>query len=219
MDNTMCWVDTYQPDPDAAAAFYGDLLGWSFDGADDYCVARLGGHAVAGIGRTPAPPALWCTYVRVGHLEAALATIARAGGSILIEADGFAIVADPTGVAFGVTDRLAAEVAGEPGTWQMSALHSPDLEAAAAFYGAAFGWALDGMFFKLDGRVVAVATPAGQVPPHWAVNFRVVDVDATADQAAALGGAVLMAPMDTPGFRNAVVADPQGGVIAISAPS
>lgn len=28
-----------------------------------------------------------------------------------------------------------------------------------------------------------------------------------------------MAPMDTPGFRNAVVADPQGGVIAVSAPA
>jgi hypothetical protein len=28
-----------------------------------------------------------------------------------------------------------------------------------------------------------------------------------------------MAPVDTPGFRNAVIADPQLGVIAISAPT
>ena len=27
-----------------------------------------------------------------------------------------------------------------------------------------------------------------------------------------------MAPTDAPGFRNAVIADPQGGVVAISAP-
>jgi predicted enzyme related to lactoylglutathione lyase len=218
MDNTMCWVDTYQPDPDAAAAFYGDLLGWSFDGADAYRVARLGGKAIAGIGQAPEPPALWCTYVRVSGLTDTLGEIGRAGGSTLIEADGFAIVADPTGVAFGVTERHAAEAVDRPGAWAMSALHSPDLDAAAAFYRAAFGWTLEGMFFKLAGRVVAVATPAGSVPPHWAVNFRVVDVDSTAEQAAALGGAVLMAPLDAPGLRNAVLADPQGGVIAVSAP-
>jgi predicted enzyme related to lactoylglutathione lyase len=28
-----CWVDTSQPDPDAAAAFYGGLFGWEFEDA------------------------------------------------------------------------------------------------------------------------------------------------------------------------------------------
>ena len=27
-----CWVDTAQPDPDAAMRFYGALFGWEFDG-------------------------------------------------------------------------------------------------------------------------------------------------------------------------------------------
>lgn len=26
-----CWVDTRQPDPEAAVAFYGDLFGWTFE--------------------------------------------------------------------------------------------------------------------------------------------------------------------------------------------
>ena len=26
-----CWVDTNQPDPEAAVAFYGGLFGWEFD--------------------------------------------------------------------------------------------------------------------------------------------------------------------------------------------
>jgi predicted enzyme related to lactoylglutathione lyase len=26
-----CWIDTAQPDPDAAAAFYGGLFGWEFE--------------------------------------------------------------------------------------------------------------------------------------------------------------------------------------------
>jgi predicted enzyme related to lactoylglutathione lyase len=42
------------------------------------------------------------------------------------------------------------------------------------------------------------------------------DVDAIAEHATALGGTVLVAPFDTPGFRNAVVADPQGAVFSIS---
>ena len=27
-----CWVDTLQPDPEAAVRFYGDLFGWTFAG-------------------------------------------------------------------------------------------------------------------------------------------------------------------------------------------
>ncbi|MDR6507287.1 hypothetical protein [Arthrobacter oryzae] len=38
-----------------------------------------------------------------------------------------------------------------------------------------------------------------------------------AGHAVALGGTILMAPMDTPGFRSAVIGDPQGGFIAVSA--
>src|SRR4051794_1608330 len=28
-----CWIDTSQPDPDAAARFYGGLFGWDFEDA------------------------------------------------------------------------------------------------------------------------------------------------------------------------------------------
>lgn len=55
-----------------------------------------------------------------------------------------------------------------------------------------------------------------EVPPHWAVNFRVEDVDTTAKHAVALGAQLLLPPTDTPGFRSAVIADRQQGVIAIS---
>ena len=27
-----CWVDVLAPDPAAAVGFYGDVLGWEFDG-------------------------------------------------------------------------------------------------------------------------------------------------------------------------------------------
>ena len=68
--------------------------------------------------------------------------------------------------------------------------------------------------------VVAVMAPTGDaaaaVPTHWNVNLWVADTDATVEQAAALGGQIIAPAFDTPGFRNAVVADPQGAVFSIS---
>ncbi len=83
-------------------------------------------------------------------------------------------------------------------TWQ----HDP--RAARAFYGPPFGWSFD--------PPVAGVT----VPPHGSVNFAVGDVDAECERAVGLGGSLLMPPFDTPGFRNAVIADPQDAVIALS---
>jgi uncharacterized protein len=253
-----CWVDTLQPDPAAAAGFYGPLFGWEFDDPiampegmqGPYLAARSGGRLVAGIGQAPdaAPAAVWSTYVRVEAIEETLARAQAAGGTVLAgprEAGGegrLAVLADDTGVAFSIWqagDRKGAQLVNEPGTWAMSSLHAPSVERAQAFYGAVFGWELEPApgtpfaLWRLPGYntgepeqpvphdVVAVITPAdpaGGVPPHWAINFRVEDVDATAEQAIGLGGTVLMAPMETPGFRNAVLADPQGGVVAVSAP-
>ena len=52
------------------------------------------------------------------------------------------------------------------------------------------------------------ATDGVAVPPHWSINFLVRDADTVAQHAAELGGRILMEPMDTPGFRSAVIADP-----------
>ena len=37
------------------------------------------------------------------------------------------------------------------------------------------------------------------------------------ERATELGGSVLLGPLEAQGLRNAVIADPQGGVIAVSA--
>jgi predicted enzyme related to lactoylglutathione lyase len=54
-----CWVDTSQPDPDAAVAFYSGLFGWEFEdamppgSAGKYCIARLRDGDVAAVGSVP----------------------------------------------------------------------------------------------------------------------------------------------------------------------
>ncbi|MCB5275602.1 27 kDa antigen Cfp30B [Arthrobacter sp. SO5] len=235
-----CWVDTWQPDPRAAKDFYGQLFGWSFDepvpmpsGLDgDYYAARLHGQLVAGIGQAPPQsPTGWITHVRVDDVGESRAL--RAQGRLLLPSDpgsddGFAVLADPAGVPFGLRqagENDGVELANELNCWAMSSLHTSDVGRAQAFYGAMFGWeikSLPDVPFSLwlrSDRVVAVvtATDGVQVPPHWSVNFAVGDADAVAQHAVALGGAIVMAPADTPGFRSAVISDPQGGVVAVSA--
>jgi uncharacterized protein len=221
--NVPCWVDTLQPDPQAAAAFYGALFGWAIDEG----VARLDGRRVAGI--VPAPPgvpAFWITSVRVEALEPAIARVTEAGGSLLGQSPEYrtAAVQDPAGVAFGLREDAGFELVGTPGAWAMSALHTPEPAAAETFYAAVFGWAAEHtpdsplVLWALDGELIAVMTETVEgVPPHWAVNFRVADVDETIARATELGGTLLLGPIEAEGLRNAVITDPQGGVFAISA--
>ncbi|MGH2744547.1 MAG: VOC family protein [Thermoleophilaceae bacterium] len=133
-------------------------------------------------------------------------------------------------------ERNGAQLVNEPGAWAMSALHTPSSDRAKAFYGAVFGWRLEASpetpvaLWRLPGYV-----GQDRSPPHWAINIRVDDIDgrghhghdvarhelrrvATTERAVSLGGTLILPPIDTPGFRSAVLADPQQGVIAISAP-
>jgi predicted enzyme related to lactoylglutathione lyase len=155
-----------------------------------------------------------------------------------------AVLADPAGAPFCVWEartREGAQLVNEPRTWSMSSLHTPDPEGAKAFYGAVFGWRPDVFdagevqftLWRLPGYVggepeqpvprdvVAVMAPAAPTqrgtrpPPHWSVDFWVAGADALAERAARLGGKVIVPPHATPGFRTAVLADPQGATFWI----
>jgi predicted enzyme related to lactoylglutathione lyase len=153
-----CWIDTTQPDPEAAVAFYGELFGWEFEdvmppGAPGrYFVARIRGGDVAAVGsQMPGAPssATWNTYVWVTDADATVAKVREAGGSVLMEPDDvgesgrMAVVADPAGAAFCVwqaNQHRGAAVVNEHGSLNFNDLHTRDLDAARSFYGAVFGW-------------------------------------------------------------------------------
>lgn len=250
-----CWVDTFRADPEATARFYAGLFGWEAtrrtpaDVEARYLVATLRGRDVAGIGSLPAPDVApdWVTWVQVDDVGEALAAAVAAGGTVAVPAgrsydEGrIAMFVDPAGATLGVrepgTDLRGAQVVNEPAAWAMSLLATPDVEAAARFYGAVFGWQTETFgegegaptMFRLPGffggepsqpvprDVVAVMAPAApDQPPRWAVNFWVADADAAAATATELGGTVPSAPTDQGGFRNATIADPDGASIAVS---
>jgi predicted enzyme related to lactoylglutathione lyase len=147
-----CWVDTKQPDPEAAQRFYGPLLGWTFEAASGSSVmARLGGREAAAIVHGSGP-AVWNTYITVDDIDDAADRIVRAGGEVVrgpedAGGDGrMAWVADPAGAAFRLWlpgRRLGAQAVNLPGAWNFSDLHTSDPATAKAFYGDVFGWETD----------------------------------------------------------------------------
>jgi uncharacterized protein len=155
-----CWVDTTQPDPQAATSFYGDLFGWEFedvmppDSPGRYYVARIRGGDVAAVGSQPegAPEqAVWNTYVWVEDADETAAKARAAGGTVLSEpadvgdSGRMAVLADPAGAAFCAWQPKAhrgAAVVNEHGSLNFNILNTRDIEGAKAFYGAVFGWEL-----------------------------------------------------------------------------
>src|SRR5687768_6245442 len=153
-----CWIDTTQPDPEAAVAFYGGVFGWEFKdvtppGAPGtYHVARIRGGDVAAVGSQPdggPATAVWNTYVWVEDADETAAKVRAAGGSVLMEpgdvgdSGRMAIFADPAGAAFRVwqaKQHRGAAVVNEPGSLNFNDLHTRDVEGAQSFYGAVFGW-------------------------------------------------------------------------------
>jgi uncharacterized protein len=153
-----CWVDTTQPDPDAAVAFYGGVFGWEFEDTmppgspGKYYMARISGEDVAGVGSQMegAPPtAVWNTYVWVESADETAAKVRAAGGRVLAEpfdvgdAGRMAVFADPEGAAFCVwqaKDHRGAAIVNEPGSLNFNNLFTRDLDGAKSFYGSVFGW-------------------------------------------------------------------------------
>lgn len=152
-----CWIDTAQPDQDAAMRFYGGVFAWEFEdrmpagAAHRYFVATLDGRDVAGIGaKYDDTPIGWSTYIAVDSADATAAAARDAGGTVLAEpfeippdAGRMAVLADPAGAVFCTWEagaRKGAQLVNAAGTWNWSNLETPDPEGAKAFYGAVFGW-------------------------------------------------------------------------------
>jgi uncharacterized protein len=75
-----CWIDTEQPDPEAAQDFYQRLFGWTFattpdNGGPSYTFAHLDGREVAGVASISADRAAWNTYIAVDDGDAAVARV------------------------------------------------------------------------------------------------------------------------------------------------
>jgi uncharacterized protein len=151
-----CWVELVSPDVDAAATFYGDLLGWGREryepDPDGYWYFSRIGKLVAGLeafrmeGQVPA----WQGYVSVDDVAATAGKVDEAGGTVLAGpldvpggAGSVAVCRDPEGAVFALWqpgELKGAQLVNEPGCWTWNNLLTRDVDGAMDFYGRVFGW-------------------------------------------------------------------------------
>jgi len=113
---TFYWNELMTRDVEAAKAFYGRAIGWTFDGMPmpegTYWIAKAGDKVVGGIMAIDAPqyaeiPASWFVYLAVDDIDARLAAAAKAGATIVrptFEVPGIgriAILRQPDGAHVG----------------------------------------------------------------------------------------------------------------------
>src|SRR5947207_4019067 len=129
-----CWIDTSQPDPEAAVAFYSDLFGRELenvmppDAPGEYYIARLRRGDVAAVGSQPEggpPAAVWNTYIWAQSADETAAMVLDAGGRVAVEpfdvmdAGRMAVCTDLEGAAFCLwqaKQHRGAQIVNEPGS-------------------------------------------------------------------------------------------------------
>ncbi|MEX2506794.1 MAG: VOC family protein, partial [Pseudohongiellaceae bacterium] len=157
------WYELMTRDPDAAKAFYDDVVGWTVGepppGGDmDYRMIAAGdGYAGGVLGLTDdmcehgARP-VWLGYIGVDDVDATAAKLREIGGSVLMPAKDIpnvgriAMVADPQGVPFyimrgaveGGTSFAFKPMADGHCSW--NELTTTNQDGAVSFYGQLFGW-------------------------------------------------------------------------------
>lgn len=157
-----CWVDTLQDDPAATRGFYERVLGWRFDGDDDYAVARLHGAGVAGVGARPgdAPDPTWLTHVRVDDVDAAAQRAAELGATV--EAEPLDVGWETESFGPATMFRLPGYVGGEPEQ------PVPRDVVAVMLPGDDAAWSVDFWIADLEAAIAAAEAAGGRVvvPPH-----------------------------------------------------
>ncbi len=155
------WYELMTSDVDAAARFYGSVVGWTQNAGSapgiDYREWSIGGETVGGSMVIPAEAAAngmrpgWLGYIAVADLDASLAALTGAGGALHMpptevpDVGRFAMVVDPQGAGFYLMTpagegQSTAFSPGRPGHGGWHELHTTDNQAAFAFYGEQFGW-------------------------------------------------------------------------------
>ena len=239
-EGIFCWVDLGTDDAPAAKRFYGGLFGWEFDDLPTgeqgtYSICRLDGKAVAGLYDRAERPG-WGSYIKVEDVDRAAGRARGLGAEVLVEpfdtpgGGRVATVRDPAGAAVSLSqpgEGFGAEVVNQDGAWTWNELVAPDLGEATSFYGELLGWAaapIPGAVARTSFSLGELLVGGGHAPigpedptPRWTISFWVADADRCVERTTELGGGVVLAPMDIPVGRFAIVSDPGGAAFTVAA--
>jgi len=214
MNNEFIWCDLSAFRPDAATAFYGRVLGWSFDDpATEYRYAFCEEAAVAAIFDMPAffrkinMPSFWMSYIRVEAVDDVVEKASGMGGKVELE-DGFeggkiALIRDPLGAGFTIYEgdmQTGANGGGRVGLRVGHTLHVSSHQAVAEFYKSLFSWETS----SIGENHWAISTSAGHKVAdlqessdaerggfeYWAIAFAVDDLEKSRRSIEQNGGSV-----------------------------
>ncbi|MFD0022634.1 VOC family protein [Streptomyces sp. NPDC058382] len=251
VDGAPDWMDLGTPDLDGATAFYAALFGWEFEAGGPetggYGMFTLDGRTVGGamtVGEEQGRPS-WSVYFQSRDADATAQLVRKAGGTVpfvpmdVLEHGRMGGFTDRAGAFFGVWQpkrNPGLGAVGEPGSLCWAELYTPDVPAAAAFYGAVFGWESartpypggggsytmirtsgGGDEAAFGGLVPLDAVPVRAVTgPHWLPYIEVDDCDATVTEAERLGGKLTLEPLEMDGVgKFANLTDPCGAAFAV----
>lgn len=243
------WFEHQSADQAAAQRFHAALFGWRTNnvqmGERSYTLIVAGERPIGGYDGDLAAGPHWRAYLSVADVDAACATAASAGATVVEAPTNYGEV----GRAAVLRDSAGAEVAlwrastGDPaddmnlpaGRFCWNELYADDPVAAVRFYEQVGGYSghdtMDmgpqGNYYIVKtgttGRAGIMAKPVPQQPSMWVPYVTVTDPDAIAAQARALGATVCVEPMDIPNVgRFAMFIDPTGvttGVIRLTMPA
>lgn len=155
------WHELMTTDAEAAAKFYGDVVGWRIEkypgpeAAPLYLVGNAEGRGVVGImnmppGVPPNMPPNWTGYIYTSDVDATAKEVTGAGGTVLRapfdipDVGRVAVVSDPEGGRFNLMQPGRADAPPKleqnaVGNISWCELHSSD-EKNFDFYGKLFGW-------------------------------------------------------------------------------
>lgn len=226
------WYELMTSDPAAAAAFYGDVVGWKtqpWEGSD-YTMWVNAQGPLGGVMLLPekakemgAPPH-WIANLEVADVDAAVEKTKAAGGQVYSAAQDmpgvgrFAIVADPQGAAislFKPESSMMEHDRGKQGGIGWHELMTTDHEAAFKFYSDLVGWEKLSEFdmgpmgkyflFGRNGQEIGgmMTKPKDmQSPSAWMYYVTVDDLDAALERAKKREARLLHGPMEVPGGQR-----------------
>ncbi|MQY26501.1 VOC family protein [Nocardia aurantia] len=159
-----CWVDLFTSDADRAIAFYGELLGWTAERAEEfggYINFSKDGELVAGgmpNDGTSGGPDQWTVYLHTTDAQATTDAAVAHGAQVVVppmpvgDLGQMAVLGDPAGSGVGiwqpgthrgfgalgvVGDGVWRDHVGHPSWFE---LHTRDYGTALDFYRTVFGW-------------------------------------------------------------------------------
>jgi uncharacterized glyoxalase superfamily protein PhnB len=213
------YVSVWTPDADRAAAFYGHVLGWTYD-PSTHQVTNTKQHI--GLFSVDSPQGMLCCYA-VADLPGARQAILDGGGTVgeLQEFDFGTVLdaTDPSGVSFAVFEPLPGtprpELNGSgPGEVSYITYEVTDSTAFKAFYSRVLYWTFapgrieDGWQVEQTHPMAGAAGGAAQnvTVPMWMVE----DVDAAVARVREAGGTVIDEPSQQAYGKSAQCTDDQG---------